>query len=64
MLLSHELADRLKHMVGFRTIAVHYYQALQLPIISIITRHLDEFPDYSRALLTHRPADLNAPDQA
>lgn len=47
-----ELADRLKRMVGFRNIAVHDYQALQLPItVSIIEHHLDEFLDYSRALL-------------
>lgn len=63
--ISHELADGLKRMVGFRNIAVHDYQALHLLIvISIITGHLDEFLDYSRALLTHLPADLNAPDQA
>ncbi|WP_020564579.1 type VII toxin-antitoxin system HepT family RNase toxin [Methylosarcina fibrata] len=47
-----ELAASLKRMVGFRNIAVHDYQQLQLPItVSIITRHLDEFLDYSRALL-------------
>ena len=63
--ISHELADGLKRMVGFRTIAVHDYQALHLPIvISIITGHLDEFLDYSRALLTHRPAGLKTLDQA
>ena len=46
------LADSLKRMVGFRNIAVHDYQALQLPItISIITRHLDEFLHYSERLL-------------
>ena len=46
------LADKLKRMVGFRNIAVHDYQALQLPItVSIITRHLDEFLQYSQALL-------------
>ncbi|MBN8726874.1 MAG: DUF86 domain-containing protein [Xanthomonadales bacterium] len=46
------LADALKRMVGFRNIAVHQYQVLQLPItISIIERHLDEFLDYSKALL-------------
>ena len=39
-------------MVGFRNIAVHDYQALQLPIlISIIEMHLDEFLEYSQALL-------------
>lgn len=46
------LADGLKRMVGFRNIAVHDYQALQLSItVSIITNHLDEFLHYSQALL-------------
>lgn len=46
------LAEGLKRMVGFRNIAVHDYQALQLPItVSIITHHLDEFLQYSQALL-------------
>lgn len=47
-----ELAEALKRMVGFRNIAVHDYQSLQLPIVaSIIERHLDEFLQYSQALL-------------
>ena len=46
------LADRLQKMVGFRNIAVHDYQALLIPIVTeVITRHLDDFLDYSRALL-------------
>ncbi len=46
------LADNLKRMVGFRNIAVHDYQALQLPItVSIIQTHLDEFLQYSQAIL-------------
>ena len=46
------LADGLKRMVGFRNIAVHDYQSLQLPIaVSIITIHLDEFLQYSQAVL-------------
>lgn len=46
------LADKLKRMVGFRNIAVHDYQALQLPItVSIIESHLDEFLQYSQVLL-------------
>lgn len=45
-------ADNLKRMIGFRNIAVHDYQALQLPImVSIIEKHLDEFLQYSQALL-------------
>ena len=46
------LADRLKRMVGFRNIAVHDYQSLQLPItIAILKTHVDEFLQYSQALL-------------
>jgi len=47
-----ELADLLKRMVGFRNIAVHDYQSLQLPItVSIIRKHLDDFLTYSKTLL-------------
>jgi uncharacterized protein YutE (UPF0331/DUF86 family) len=46
------LAESLKRMVGFRNIAVHDYQAIQIPItVRIIETHLDEFLDYSRAVL-------------
>ncbi len=46
------LADGLKPLVGFRNIAVHEDQSLQLPVtVNIIERHLDEFLDCSRALL-------------
>ncbi len=46
------LADRLKRMVGFRNIAVRDYQSLQLPItVAILETHLDEFLQYSQALL-------------
>jgi uncharacterized protein YutE (UPF0331/DUF86 family) len=56
-LIEHSLADDLKRMVGFRNIAVHDYQAMQLPItVRIITFHLDEFLRYSQALLK-RDAD-------
>ena len=47
-----ELAADLKRMVGFRNVAVHDYQALQLPItVAVITRHLGEFLRYTEALL-------------
>lgn len=48
-----ELAASLKNMVGFRNIAVHDYQQLQVAItVAIITRHLDEFTRFSSQLLT------------
>jgi len=50
--IEQPLADALKKMIGFRNIAVHDYQRLLLPItVSVITQHLDEFLDYSGALL-------------
>lgn len=47
-----DLADKLKRMVGFRNIAVHDYQTLQLPItVRIIESHLDDFLAFTRTLL-------------
>ena len=47
------LLTNLKNMVGFRNIAVHEYQTLQLPItVAIITKHLDEFLEFSSHILT------------
>lgn len=46
------LAEALQRMVGFSNIAVYDYQKLQLPItVAIIEKHLDEFLQYSKALL-------------
>lgn len=46
------LADVLKRMVGFRNIAIHDYQQLQLPItVAIIEKHLDDFLIYTRRLI-------------
>ena len=59
--LAPALADSLKRMVGFRNIAVHDDQSLQLPItVSIIENHLDDFRRYSQALLL-RDAGLAGP---
>ncbi len=50
--LDHGLAESLKRMVGFRNIAVHDYQSLQMPITcNIITQHLDEFLLYSKNII-------------
>ncbi len=55
------LADRLKRMVGFRNIAVHDYQALQLSItVNIIEKHLDDFLRYSQTLLLRDAARTGA----
>lgn len=46
------LAEAMKRMLGFRNIAVHQYQTLQLTItVNIIESHLDEFLAFSRQML-------------
>ncbi|MBF0154718.1 MAG: DUF86 domain-containing protein [Magnetococcales bacterium] len=59
------LSDDLKRMVGFRNIAVHDYQTLQLPItVAIITKHLDELLDFSRVILLRDGRRTNEPQGA
>ncbi|MDP3639211.1 MAG: HepT-like ribonuclease domain-containing protein [Azonexus sp.] len=56
-LIETTLADKLKRMVGFRNIAVHDDQTLQLPItVSIIETHLDDFLQFTKTLLQHDAA--------
>lgn len=53
-IIETDLAANLKRMVAFRNIAVHDYQSVLTPIlVSIITDHLDEFLQFSRALILH-----------
>lgn len=50
--LSAELAENMKKMVGFRNIAVHEYQRLQLAVTEyVITQRLDDFYLYCQLLL-------------
>lgn len=43
-LVSEELAGRMKRMVGFRNIAIHQYEKLNLNVLeSIIVNHLEDF---------------------
>lgn len=51
-MLQESIAVRMKAMVGFRNVAVHDYQALQIPILhSIITKHLDDFEQYIQQII-------------
>lgn len=51
--LEPSLLVTMKNMVGFRNIAVHEYQTLQLPItVAIITQHLNDFVRFSSFVLT------------
>ena len=50
-LISDSTADNLCHAVGFRNIAVHQYENLDCKIIyAIITKHLDDFRDFSKEI--------------
>ncbi len=53
--LSADLAERLSRMVGFRNIAVHDYQKLDLEIVrSIVTDHLRDFTDFTKVVLSEK----------
>ncbi|OCW97395.1 DUF86 domain-containing protein [Alishewanella sp. HH-ZS] len=60
--LPAELAEKMKKMVGFRNIAVHEYQRLQLAITEyVITQRLDDFSEYSQLLLSKDEAFTSSP---
>jgi uncharacterized protein YutE (UPF0331/DUF86 family) len=47
-----DLAIRLKKAVGFRNLAVHTYSSIDWNIVySIITKRLDDFPEFARCIL-------------
>lgn len=51
-ILDEGLSIRLQKMVGFRNIAVHDYQKLELPILtSILQNHLSDFEDFATLAL-------------
>lgn len=51
-IIDHELAKTLMNMVGFRNIAVHDYQAIELNILqAIIENYLGDFKAYTAAIL-------------
>ena len=51
-LLSSEINQRMQAMVGFRNIATHDYQKLNLAIVrAIVEKHLDDFLSFSKTLL-------------
>jgi len=50
--VDRRLSDVLKRMVGFRNVAVHDYQHLNLDIVrAIIQRHLDDLLEFARSAL-------------
>ncbi|WP_336663953.1 type VII toxin-antitoxin system HepT family RNase toxin [Kurthia gibsonii] len=51
-IIDSSLAKTLMNMVGFRNIAVHYYQALKVDILeAILDKHIDDFKQFTKVVL-------------
>lgn len=51
-MIDESIAQRLKAMVGFRIIAVHDYQSLNLDIMKeMIEHHLDDFTEFTKYII-------------
>ncbi|MGM0924030.1 MAG: type VII toxin-antitoxin system HepT family RNase toxin [Bacillota bacterium] len=52
--ISSSLGQKMKAMVGFRNIAVHDYQEVNLVILQkILENHLIDFMEYTKTILMH-----------
>lgn len=57
-LITPELSVRLQNMVGFRNVAVHDYQALNLDIVeAVITKNLDDLLTFAETVRPHLAGD-------
>jgi len=53
-IIDNKIAQQMMKMVGFRNIAIHDYQALDMEILkSILRNNLRDFEDYCRAVYAH-----------
>ncbi len=53
-IINAPLSVKMKAMIGFRNIAVHDYQEINLVILQkILENHLDDFFDYTSAILRY-----------
>ena len=51
-IINEALAKTLMNMVGFRNIAVHDYQALELDILeTILEKHINDFKQFTKIVL-------------
>jgi len=53
-IIPENISDKMKAMVGFRNIAIHNYQAIDLKILkSILTDHLRDLEDFYTTIIHH-----------
>lgn len=51
-IIDEQMARKMKAMVGFRNIAIHDYQAVNISIVQqIIEKHLDDFRVFTKVML-------------
>jgi len=51
-IINHEMSERLKAMIGFRNIAIHNYQKINLKIIqAIIEKDLEDLLHFTDVIL-------------
>ncbi|KMK74358.1 type VII toxin-antitoxin system HepT family RNase toxin [Alkalihalobacillus pseudalcaliphilus] len=54
-IIANETAQNLKSMVGFRNIAVHNYQSLNIDIMQkIIEKHMNDFSAYTKQIVAYQ----------
>ena len=52
--LTHSLSANLQKMVGFKNVAVHDYQALDLDILkAVVSKHLKDFENFYTEIFHH-----------
>ena len=55
-LISNDVRERMKRMVGFRKVAVHNYTTMSIPVLrSIIEERLPDFRSFAEAMLRSIP---------
>lgn len=51
-MISESVQTKMKHMIGFRNLAIHEYYTLDLTIVeSIIQNNLGDFEDFAKSIL-------------
>lgn len=51
-IISQEIFNRMKSMVGFRNVAIHEYQNINYEIVkAILDKHLEDFGNYNKELI-------------
>jgi len=54
-IISHEIAEKMKRMVGFRSLSVHAYQNIEMQIVQqIIENSLSDFTSFTRTILKNQ----------